>query len=67
MSNYTARQVHLINRPVGTPTHEDFKLVEVELDPPGEGQVLVKNHYMSVDPYMRGRMRAEGIYANPMT
>jgi len=65
MSNYTARQVHLINRPVGMPTHEDFKLVEVELDPPGEGQVLVKNHYMSVDPYMRGRMRAEGIYAEP--
>ena len=65
MSNYTARQVHLISRPVGIPTHENFKLVDVELKPPKDGQVLVNNLYMSVDPYMRGRMRAEGIYATP--
>lgn len=65
MSNYTARQVHLISRPAGMPSHENFKLVEVELAPPAEGEVLVQNLYMSVDPYMRGRMRAEGVYAQP--
>lgn len=65
MSKYTARQVHLISRPVGLPTAEDFKLVDVELESPQDGQVLVNNLYMSVDPYMRGRMRAEGIYAKP--
>ena len=65
MSNYTARQVHLISRPVGMPIQENFKLVEVELAAPQDGEVLVKNRYMSVDPYMRGRMRAEGIYAQP--
>ncbi len=65
MSDYTARQVHLISRPVGIPTDENFKLVDVELKPPKDGQVLVNNLYMSVDPYMRGRMRAEGIYATP--
>lgn len=40
-------------------------MVEVELPAPETGQVLVENRYMSVDPYMRGRMRAEGVYAAP--
>lgn len=65
MTDYHARQMHLINRPAGLPSHADFKLVEVDLAPPGEGEVLVRNHYMSVDPYMRGRMRAVGVYAEP--
>lgn len=65
MTNYTARQIHLISRPVGLPTHENFKLVEVELQPPTDGEVLVQNCFMSVDPYMRGRMRAEASYAAP--
>jgi hypothetical protein len=45
------------------PDHSNFKMVEVELDPPKDGEVLVKNLYMSVDPYMRGRMRADAVYA----
>ena len=65
MSKYTARQMHLVSRPAGMPTQDNFKLVELELNPPGKGQVLVKNRFMSVDPYMRGRMRAEGVYAAP--
>jgi len=65
MSNYKARQIHLIRRPVGMPTHDDFALVEVELQPPDDGEVLVQNRFMSVDPYMRGRMRAEASYAAP--
>lgn len=55
----------MLSRPEGTPTHEHFAMVEVELPAPAAGQVLVKNHYMSVDPYMRGRMRAQGVYAEP--
>ena len=63
MSNYTARQIHLVSRPSGMPSHENFKLVEVDLPPPANGEVLVENLYMSVDPYMRGRMRADDVYA----
>ena len=47
------------------PAHADFKLVTVDLARPQSGEVLVKNLYMSVDPYMRGRMRAVGVYAAP--
>jgi hypothetical protein len=52
----TCRQIHLAARPVGEPKPSDFKLAEVELPEPGEGEVLVRNRWMSVDPYMRGRM-----------
>ena len=45
------------------PTSEHFELVSVELAPPATGEVLVKNLYMSVDPYMRGRMREDAVYA----
>ena len=61
----TARQIHLVSRPDGMPNHDHFATVEVELPALGDGQVLIKNHYMSVDPYMRGRMRAQGVYAEP--
>lgn len=63
MTNYTARQIHLHSRPAGMPSHQNFRLTEVELEPPQPGQVLVKNLYMSVDPYMRGRMRENAVYA----
>lgn len=65
MQQIRARQIHLVNRPAGMPAHADFKLVTVDLPPPQSGEVLVKNLYMSVDPYMRGRMRAVGVYAAP--
>jgi len=63
MSQYTAQQVHLKSRPAGMPTHDNFALVTVELPQPEAGEVLVKNLYMSVDPYMRGRMREDAVYA----
>lgn len=63
MSQYTAQQVHLKRRPAGMPTHDNFALVTVELPQPAAGEVLVKNLYMSVDPYMRGRMREDAVYA----
>ncbi|MEU3842268.1 NADP-dependent oxidoreductase [Streptomyces sp. NPDC028635] len=59
------REWHLLSRPVGWPKPEDFALVEAEVPQPGEGQVLVRNKYLSVDPYMRGRMSAAKSYAAP--
>src|SRR5919107_784008 len=59
------REWHLLSRPVGWPKPEDFALVEAEVPTPGEGQVLVRNLYVSVDPYMRGRMSAAKSYVAP--
>ncbi|MFC4502318.1 MULTISPECIES: NADP-dependent oxidoreductase [Streptomyces] len=59
------REWHLLSRPVGWPKPEDFALVETEVRTPGEGQVLVRNKYLSVDPYMRGRMSAAKSYTDP--
>ncbi|MFF2845937.1 NADP-dependent oxidoreductase [Streptomyces sp. NPDC058001] len=61
----TARAWHLISRPHGWPVPSDFALREVEVPQPGPGQVLVRNLYVSVDPYMRGRMSAAKSYAAP--
>ncbi|MET8407281.1 NADP-dependent oxidoreductase [Streptomyces sp. NPDC005195] len=60
-----SREWHLAARPVGWPKPEDFALVEAEVPQPGEGQILVRNKYVSVDPYMRGRMSAAKSYAAP--
>jgi hypothetical protein len=59
------RRWHLAARPDGEPTREDFDLRETELADPGPGEVLVKTRYLSVDPYMRGRMRDAESYAEP--
>ncbi|GAB1335438.1 NADP-dependent oxidoreductase [Streptomyces sp. E-15] len=59
------REWHLLSRPVGWPKPEDFALVEAPVPSPGEGQVLVRNKYLSVDPYMRGRMSAAKSYTAP--
>jgi NADPH-dependent curcumin reductase CurA len=53
-----SREVHLIRRPEGAPTADDFRLVETEIADPVDGQVLVRNLLMSVDPAMRPRMAA---------
>jgi len=50
------REVHLINHPEGLPAKEDFAVVETSVDDPAEGQVLIRNDYMSVDPAMRPRL-----------
>ena len=57
------RQITLASRPVGYPKESDFKLVESPIPSPDEGQVLVKTVYLSVDPYMRGRMNQARSYA----
>ena len=51
--------------PSGWPTPDDFRLVEVELPDPGPGEVLVRNTFLSVDPYMRGRMNDVKSYVPP--
>ena len=51
-----SREWHLIRRPHGVPVDEDFALVDVELAAPGDGEIMVRNTFVSVDPYMRGRM-----------
>ncbi|MFL1381237.1 NADP-dependent oxidoreductase [Nocardiopsis protaetiae] len=61
----TSREVHLVARPVGEPVPADFALVETTLPDPGPGQVLVRNTWLSVDPYMRGRMNDVKSYAPP--
>jgi NADPH-dependent curcumin reductase CurA len=62
MSNQNV-QVTLANRPTGWVQESDFKIVETDIPKPGAGQVLVKNLYLSLDPYMRGRMNAGPSYA----
>ncbi|MFF3888752.1 NADP-dependent oxidoreductase [Streptomyces sp. NPDC001914] len=61
----TGREWHLVSRPVGWPQPSDFALVEAEVRQPGPGEVLVRNAYVSVDPYMRGRMSAAKSYVAP--
>src|SRR3954471_1476829 len=61
----TGREWHLVARPQGWPKPEDFALREVPVAEPGPGQVLVRNLYMSVDPYMRGRMNDVKSYVPP--
>jgi hypothetical protein len=60
-----SREVQLAARPVGEPKPSDFQLEEVELRDPGPGEVLVRNEWMSVDPYMRGRMNDVKSYVPP--
>ncbi len=61
----TAREIQLASRPVGRPVPENFRLAETGLAELSEGQVLVRNLFMSVDPYMRGRMNDAKSYAAP--
>ena len=59
------QQIHLVSRPQGEPSVDNFRLVEAPLPEPGDGQVLVRHHYLSLDPYMRGRMNDAKSYAQP--
>jgi len=65
MSNQKNREIRLKRRPVGVPKTDDFELAETEVPTPGHGQVLVRNIFMSVDPYMRGRMVDRRSYVPP--
>jgi hypothetical protein len=60
------RQFKLAARPVGLPKESDFTLVETPLPAPQPGEVIVKTVYLSVDPYMRGRITGVRTYADPV-
>ncbi|HKA16822.1 MAG TPA: NADP-dependent oxidoreductase [Blastocatellia bacterium] len=62
----TNRQILLAARPVGFPKDSDFSLVESPITKPAPGQILVRSIYVSVDPYMRGRMNDVKSYAPPV-
>lgn len=57
------QQILLVSRPTGEPTLENLRLVETPLAPLADGKVLVRHHYLSLDPYMRGRMNKGASYA----
>ena len=59
------QQILLDNRPQGEAVESNFKLVQSPLPTVGEGEVLVRHHYLSLDPYMRGRMNDSKSYAQP--
>ncbi|MFC4337313.1 NADP-dependent oxidoreductase [Salininema proteolyticum] len=63
--NRTATEIRLASRPVGTPVPADFAFTEVDLPELAEGQILVRNTWMSVDPYQRERMRLDVAWAPP--
>lgn len=60
-----SREIRLKSRPSGLPTADNFELARVELPDPGPGQVQVRNTWMTVDPYMRGRMNDARSYVPP--
>ncbi|MEC1777291.1 NADP-dependent oxidoreductase [Bacillus mojavensis] len=59
------QQIQLARRPQGVPVHEDFRFETISVPKPKQGEVLVKTLYVSVDPYMRGRMQDTKSYVEP--
>ncbi|KJG05085.1 NADP-dependent oxidoreductase [Photobacterium angustum] len=62
----TNRQLLLASRPVGAPKPENFHLIETSIPTPQQGELLLKAVYLSLDPYMRGRMSDKKSYAEPV-
>jgi NADPH-dependent curcumin reductase CurA len=65
MPNISSREIHLTSRPSGLPSTANFSLARIELEPLQDQQVFVRNLFMSVDPYMRGRMNDGKSYVPP--
>ena len=61
----TSREIRFRTRPLGEATIDNFELVSVPVPEPSYGEVQVRNHFMSVDPYMRGRMSDQPSYITP--
>ena len=61
----TSREIRLASRPQGVPTLDNFSFTTVEVPDPRAGEVLVRNLFMFVDPYMRGRMNDVKSYVSP--
>ncbi|MEW6741478.1 MAG: NADP-dependent oxidoreductase [Planctomycetota bacterium] len=65
MKSFESREIQLASRPAELPAEDSFRMVSVPVREPGEGEILVRNVWMSVDPYMRGRMRTGRSYVTP--
>ncbi|GET35299.1 NADP-dependent oxidoreductase [Microseira wollei] len=65
MTDIISREIQLVSRPKGIPTADNFTIAQTQLKPIQDGQVLVRNRYISVDPYMRGRMNEGKSYVPP--
>lgn len=65
--NLHSRQIHLVSRPDGMPTLDNFELARVQVPEPADGEVVIANRYLSVDPYMRGRMNDTRSYVPPFS
>jgi NADPH-dependent curcumin reductase CurA len=61
----TTREIRLASRPDGEPIDDNFEIAETPIPEPGPGEMLIRNSYLSVDPYMRGRMRDVKSYLPP--
>jgi len=59
------RQIVLVSRPTGMPALSNFQILDIEVPGPKEGEILLKTLYLSVDPYMRGRMNDRESYVPP--
>lgn len=66
MTNSTNRRIVLASRPVGAPVADNFRLETIEKPTPAEGEMLLRSVYLSLDPYMRGRMSDAKSYADPV-
>ncbi|EGR1514473.1 NADP-dependent oxidoreductase [Vibrio vulnificus] len=66
MTQPTNRQIVLASRPVGAPTAENFALKQNDIPTPAQGEMLLRSVYLSLDPYMRGRMSDAKSYAEPV-
>src|SRR5262245_26011779 len=66
MTAKTNRQIVLASRPYGEPSAHNFELLEAAIPEPGAGQMLLRTIYLSLDPYMRGRMNAGASYVRPV-
>ncbi|EJE8580009.1 NADP-dependent oxidoreductase [Vibrio vulnificus] len=66
MTQPTNRQIVLASRPVGAPTAENFTLKQSDIPTPAQGEMLLRSVYLSLDPYMRGRMSDAKSYADPV-
>ena len=65
MTDIISREIQLVSRPKGMPTADNFTIAQTEIKPLQDGQILVRNLYLSVDPYMRGRMNEGKSYVPP--
>ena len=59
------KQILLASRPPGMPTLDNFSVVDADVPEPKDGEVLLRTRFLSVDPYMRGRMREQKSYVPP--